>query len=236
MKVVDQIVGFVEGAIDPDEFEKFLYANVESFESSLNGGIPDSPSYWSDDVFTFVLSQNYKNKSGCDNAKICLSEWLDYKQIKYVNSTIESDDDDVDDIDEIEYVHPKLGEMFMDTDNSWTTTDIDDDSLAPITSIQLVGGPSGPNDESIAFLDKILGQWIEILTEAGVHSEIARYMNSYGVYDVDIWDSVTMAHFTIESEMRYTTTFKFSWQSTGDGHHISIDINDGVCEKCQING
>ena len=127
----------------------------------------------------------------------------------------------------------------MGTDDSWISSEMDIDTLPPNTTVSLAGGPSGPTQQSLASLDSFFGRWRDLLTDSGVENAIIKHHRLYPDTDdgdLNMWDTINSSYIHIVNTSNYTVSFKFSWQSNGDEHDVSIEIIDGDCGQCQING
>ncbi len=73
---LDTIVAFVEGRIDPKEFERQLYANPDGFEQVLSAD-PDRPAgYLGQGVFLFIIQQDFDHFGSVLNVHGALQNYL----------------------------------------------------------------------------------------------------------------------------------------------------------------
>src|SRR6516225_645127 len=77
------IVGFVEGRIEPAEFEQRLY-NDPAIERALNDDPTLKPgTYIGTSTYLFVVEQDFESPGGVLNVHGALSQFLERKQIPF---------------------------------------------------------------------------------------------------------------------------------------------------------
>lgn len=80
---ITSIVAFVEGRIEPADFEKRLYSDP-AIESTLNDDPTLKPGTYIDtSSFLFVVKQDFKSPGGVLNVHGALSQFLERKQIPF---------------------------------------------------------------------------------------------------------------------------------------------------------
>jgi hypothetical protein len=81
--VIANIVAFVEGRIEPADFEKHLY-NDPAIESTLNNDPTLKPgTYTGKSTYLFVVEQDFESPGGVLNVHGALSQFLERKQIPF---------------------------------------------------------------------------------------------------------------------------------------------------------
>lgn len=138
--------------------------------------------------------------------------------------------------------HPVFGPIYMDTDTSWFSESSMSIGCEGTPSLSIDGDENGPFADSATTYEKLKSDWESIAPKiADPLLELnANYFSDEPELQIRdtqcLWESATLLSICVGTDGNLSMTYTFDWQRPGDGHEITVYLENWNTKGVSVDG